>query len=110
MLRNSSAVTNYFGYWPEFCDARVESISFSRPGTVELTLFYIDTEQNKSSYVTFRFHGVADLELSELRNDNVVDELVIEPGQTMTVQIVSACGLSGRFTCLDAEVRDVKNT
>ncbi|WP_417069648.1 Imm50 family immunity protein [Niveibacterium terrae] len=108
MLKNSNAVTNHFGYWPEFCDARIESVSYALPGSVELTLFYIDASQRKSAHIALRFHGVTELKLNDLCNENVVDELIFEQGKVMTVSIVSAYGLFGRFSCVDAEVAYVE--
>jgi len=104
MIANSGIVINHFGYWPSFCDARIEAINYSLPGTIELTLFYIDSDKNKSAHIALRFSGVAQLELNGLCSDNVIDELVIQAGKPLSVQLVGAYGLSGSFSCSGAEV------
>lgn len=51
MFVNSDRVTNHFGYWPQFCDANIESFSFLQPGTIKISLRYIDGIQNKRATI-----------------------------------------------------------
>ena len=107
MVRNSAEVIEYFGYWPQFCDAKVQSFELIPPGTIKLSLFYVDSDQNKRAKIDLVFSGVTDMELSELRTENVIDELSIREGAATEVRIEAAFGLSGSFSCVNGEVAHV---
>ena len=107
MIANSHLVTEHFGYWPEFCDAHLEGFAFETSGTILFSLFYIASDINKKAHIHFRFTGVSDIDLSELRSENVIDEIKIENSSPIAVSIEAACGLWGSFYCENVEVTNV---
>lgn len=107
MIQNSAEVIEYFGYWPQFCDAKVQSFAFIPPRTIKLSLFYIDSDKNKRAEIELVFSGVTDMELNELRTENVIDELSIREGSATEVSIEAAFGLCGSFSCAKGEVAHV---
>lgn len=107
MIANSSGVIAHFGYWPLFCDAKVEGFSFSRPGTLKLSVRYIDADQSKKATIDLLFSGITNMELNELRAENVVDEIIIREGEEIEVSIEAAYGLCGSFSCTEGEVAHV---
>ena len=107
MIANSSGVIAHFGYWPLFCDAKVESFSFSLPGTLKLSVRYIDADQNKKATIDLLFSGITNMELNELRTENVVDEIIIREGVEIEVSIEAAYGLCGSFSCTKGVVAHV---
>jgi hypothetical protein len=104
MLHNSAEVIEYFGYWPLFCDAKIQEFSFGMPGTIKISLAYIDSDKGNRATIGLLFSGVTDMELSELRTENVIDELVVRVGSRTEVSIAAAYGLCGSFFCDKGEV------
>ena len=107
MIANSSGIIAHFGYWPLFCDAKVESFSFSHPGTLKLSVRYIDVDQDKKATIDFLFYGITNMKLNELRTENVVDQIIIREGAKIEVSIEAAYGLCGSFSCTKGEVTHV---
>jgi hypothetical protein len=104
MIKNRELVTSHFGYWPEFADGKVMRFAFDYSGVIELVVHYIDAEKQKSGHIGFRFDSVSDVELMELRSENVIDVLGISGGGPHTVTIDACCGLYGTFMCREIEV------
>lgn len=104
MIAHAIKVESYFGYWPEFSDGKIVSFSYEAPSKIILGILYIDAEKEKAAEVHLRFNGVADVELSELKSENVIDALRIIEGQPVSVVLESCYGLVGRFTCKAVEV------
>jgi hypothetical protein len=69
-----------------------------------LNLFYIDVDNGHCGNVELRFAGISEVELDELRTENVVDALIIPETATQPVLLESACGLAGSFRCETVEV------
>ena len=114
MVQNSAGVIAYFGYWPQFCDARIQQFSFCLPGTIKLSLFYIDSDKNKQATIELMFSNVTNMEFNDLITQNIIDKLDIRESTKTEVSIEAACGLYGSFLCAKAEVIHVtlmnKNT
>jgi hypothetical protein len=104
MVENAEKVLSYFGYWPEFCDAKIESISYNKTGTIELCIFYIDSNLAKSAEVNLRFNGVSEVALDNLFAENVIDEISFEGTGPFTVTIEACYGLKGSFKSKSIEV------
>ncbi|ATS49872.1 hypothetical protein XAP3CFBP6996_000175 [Xanthomonas citri pv. fuscans CFBP 6996] len=79
MISHAEEVEAIFGYWPEFADAKILLLTYERPDSVRLDISYIDADQQKSAIVGLRFTGVEDLDLADLRTENVLDILRILP-------------------------------
>jgi len=104
MIAHAEQVESYFGYWPLFCDGKIKSLAFVQPGTITLVVFYVDAEQKKEAEVTLTFSGVTEVELSELRSENVIDALRISEDVPTQVTLEACYGLAGSFKCLATEV------
>ena len=104
MIENGEQVSSYFGYWPEFCDGEIESFTYKSIGAIELCVFYIDANLNKSAHVTLEFNGVSDAVLNNLFSTNVIDEISITGNDTFTVSIKACYGLGGEFKCKSIKV------
>jgi len=104
MISRSELVEGFFGYWPQFADAKVVHFSWARSGEIDLALHYIDASEAKDAVVSFRFSGVRNVELTELKSENVVDCLSISRGALVGVELEACYGLGGSFECLAVEV------
>ncbi|HQS59824.1 MAG: hypothetical protein B7Y56_15780 [Gallionellales bacterium 35-53-114] len=104
MVENAEKVLSYFGYWPDFCDAKIESFSYNKAGTIELCIFYIDSNLAKSADVNLRFNGVSEVALDNLFSENVIDEISFEGSGPFTVTIDGCYGLEGSFKSKSIEV------
>ncbi len=110
---NSKLVDDLFGYWPEFCDARITLFSVSHlPKNVSkilLTLSYIDSGQSIGAEIKLEFSRVSSIQLNELMNENVLDQLAIRPltGEELEIELTPCCGLVGSFKCKQAKVISV---
>ena len=113
-----------FGYWHSFHDAEIHRAVLDRgaPGerpsvTLLVNVYdssgavdergYYDVRVNVM--VTLRFTDVADLELSDLGVQNVINELRLEAqdGGRIAVELGPCYGLNGVFTCGTVEVLEV---
>ena len=107
MIKHAEEVESYFGYWPLFCDGKIKSLAYVQPGTISLAIFYVDAEKQKAAEVTLTFSGVTDVELSELRSENVIDALRIPDRLPAQVTLEACYGLAGSFNCAAVEVSSV---
>lgn len=107
MIAGRHQVEAYFGYWPEFCDGRIVGFSYSRPAELRLVVSYSDVENGKRAEVHLRFLGARELELENLRTENVLDALRIVEGSRTVVTLEGCYGLDGSFTCDGVEVVSV---
>jgi len=107
MISHAELVESIFGYWPDFADGKIQLFSFERTGVVLLSIYYIDSQLSKAATVNLRFAGVTELNLSELRSENVVDVLSISSESSALVTSEGCYGLCGTFRCTSAEVTSV---
>ena len=111
-FKNSQRVINNFGYWPEFCDAKITKFKFSKTSKDICSLFlhicYIDSDQNKKAFIGIRFDDVTELNINNIFNENVLDELIIIKDKTnpprYNIEIIGCYGINGEFTCKGIEV------
>ena len=92
-------VESYFGYWPEFCDAKITSILYEAHSCLVLGLSYIDSDLEKAADIQLKFLAVSDLEFTGLESENVIDALRISGETPIAVTLEACCGLDGRFIC-----------
>jgi hypothetical protein len=104
MIQAVEKVQAYFGYWPEFCDAKITSIVYEAPSCLVLGLRYIDNDLGRAADIQLKFFGVADMALTDLSSDNVIDALEISDGSPIAVSLEACCGLDGQFLCTAVEV------
>ena len=104
MVENAEKVLSYFGYWPEFYDAKIESFSYSKAGTIELCIFYIDSNLAKSADVNLRFNDVSEVALDNLFSENVIDKISFKGTGPFIVTIEGCYGLEGSFKSKSIEV------
>lgn len=108
MISHAEKVESYFGYWPLFCDAKITNLAFAQPGTITLVIAYTDAEKHRGAEVSLKFSGVTEVELSELRSENVIDTLRIPEEFPAQVTLEACYGLEGSFRCAAVEVSSVK--
>jgi len=104
MISNSELVEAFFGYWPEFADAKGIKFGWAQSGAVDLALHYIDAGRGKNAIVSFRFDGVTNVRITDLVSENVLDCLSISPGTPIAVELEACHGLAGTFQCSNVEV------
>jgi hypothetical protein len=107
MISHAEKVESYFGYWPLFCDGKITSLAFAQPGTILLVIDYIDAEKPRRAEVSLKFSGVTEVDLSELRSENVIDALRIPEELPAQITLESCYGLVGSFSCTAVEVSTV---
>jgi hypothetical protein len=107
MISHAEKVESYFGYWPLFCDGKITNLAFAQPGTITLVVAYIDSERHRGAEVSLKFSGVTEVELSELRSENVIDALRIPEELPAQVTLEACYGLAGSFRCAAVEVSSV---
>jgi Immunity protein 50 len=122
------------GVWPSFHDAEVIAFALSRPAPIStgktearLTVHVRQYEPRdegtvryhlalvRSVLITFRFVGVEALEVSDFNHQNVIDAITFQDsrsplGATLSVEVESIFGFSGRWHCRFAEVASVVAT
>ena len=103
MIKNDSKLIEHFGYWPEFCDAKIKSFS-NDSGVIKILIHYIDSDQSKSATIYLKFSDVSQVELSELKSENVIDFLKISGNEPYEVVVEPCYGLGGTFKCSTIEV------
>lgn len=106
---NKKLVETFFGYWPKFCDAKLSKFSFDAElRLIKISLHYDDNDSQLTGEVTMAFRGCSFVELSELRIENVIDVLSIEPlGDGFNVCIEGCFGINGVVKCQFIEVEKV---
>jgi hypothetical protein len=110
MIAQAEQVECYFGYWPEFSDGSITRFSYEDESVISLTICYIDTNQNKAAQVEFKFNGVSNIELSNLKSQNIIDVLCISQDQLVKVELEACYGLFGSFNCRSVEVASMRET
>lgn len=103
-IENGESVESIFGYWPKFSDGNITKISLDGSSSnLRVSIYYIDSDKNKSAEVGLIFSGVKDMELNEVREYNVLDELVIEKTgnskSSYNVEFVGCFGATGQLSC-----------
>ncbi|MCW8943719.1 MAG: immunity 50 family protein [Sedimenticola sp.] len=107
MIKDRGKVVNHFGYWPEFADGKFTRFSYENIGLIEASIIYIDSNTSKVARIALKFNGVTDIQLSELKSENVIDEMSFI-GESPTTVVIKACyGLNGSFMCTEIEVCSV---
>jgi hypothetical protein len=77
MIQGAELVQSYFGYWPEFCDAKITSIVYEAHSSLVLGFCYIDSDLGRAADIQLKFLGVSDMELTDFASENVIDALEI---------------------------------
>ena len=106
---NEDKVVKKFGYWPQFCDAKLLKLNFDFISMdVEMIIHYIDSDKDIQSNIKLYFSQVTDYGLRDIMEDNVLDELSIKQIDTGSIEVnLNSCyGLNGTFLCKSAEVLD----
>lgn len=100
-IEGQRQVEEHFGYWPKFCDAKIERFTLDLVlKKIELTLYYIDSDKAKEGRVLLVFNNVLDVKILDCLDDNIVDEILIAKMKTIyKICIVSCYGLNGGFVC-----------
>jgi hypothetical protein len=104
MIQRADMVESYFGYWPEFCDAKITFLLYEAHSSIILGLSYIDSDQGKAADIRLKFSGVSDVELTDFCSENIIDALRISRESPTTVSLEACYGLDGHFTCRAVEV------
>ena len=105
LIRNSEKVISYFGYWPEFCDAKILSFHLMKSDKdirLIIKLKYIDSDLNKSAGIELTFESVRGLNINNIFDENVIDLITIrrpEGDQGYSISIEACSGCSGEFYC-----------
>lgn len=114
LVADSSALFNWFGYWPTFHDAEVTEIFISRsaPSVLKIhtwhTADHVDGKglfvREKDVVVQFEMLEVVDLSLVGFNHQNVIAGIRIhEVGEGLCVELEPSYGVSG--TIVANEVR-----
>jgi hypothetical protein len=107
---NEDKVIAKFGYWPQFCDAKIADLYFDFVNmSIEMTVNYVDLDKGVQSDIKLHFSHVSDYALQDIMEDNVLDELSVKVIDTSSIEVsFEACyGLNGTFRCKKAEVLDI---
>lgn len=91
-------------YWPDFCDGKILSFSYEAPDLLQLGISYVDADKARGAQIQLKFVGVSDVNVSELRSQNVIDALRLTEGNPNRAVIDAAYGLAGDFNFQTAEV------
>lgn len=109
-ITGKESVIDKLGYWPEFCDAKVLELVFSRPSdlgpSLSVLLRYIDTDKGLDLKVKIVLVGITHMELNGLAMENVVDRIgLIDSGEDgVEFEIEAAAGLRGGCSCEVANI------
>ena len=106
-ISNIELVETYFGYWPEFSDAKINCLKIHfQTQILTLSLHYIDSDKNKEADIIFAFYGVNKIELNELLEQNILDQLLIEntTDGNFLISIKACYGVVGSLNCNKIEV------
>jgi len=108
MIGNADQLVSYFGYWPEFCDAKIVSISLEPQSSIVMRIAYIDVDRGCAATIELKFSGVSEIALTDLLSENVIDSLQLSQGNPVRVILDACYGLQGSFTCQAVEVSSVQ--
>lgn len=75
-LPGADKLYDWFGYWPDFHDAEIVSLSLSRVGASILRVYPYDPV--KPAVVDFVLHEITDLSLNDFSRQNVISVLTVE--------------------------------
>jgi hypothetical protein len=107
IITNSETIISKFGYWPNFCDARILECNFNiNNNEIMLVLHYIDTDKKLDLTLGLFFIDVRDVLLHDFMDENVIDELFIDERDKEAIKVVldSCYGLNGSFNCKSIKV------
>lgn len=108
-ILNKESVISIFGYWPEFADAKLKKFSLESTNNnifnIQLSIFYIDNNKNISSHIELLFSEVTELNMNEIKIENIIDNLSIKENNNAFSVTLEACyGVHGEFMCNHVEV------
>ena len=108
-ITNKELVVSYFGYWPIFADSKIVELYINNEtNSIKMVIHYIDSDKNKKAKISLVFSGVKELELNEVRTENVLDELAIDNKESFyQITLISCFGVSGKFSCTSVAVEYV---
>jgi hypothetical protein len=125
---NSNLVMERFGKWPSFHDAEILRVELWRnpdvrqnPSAIlrmDIYVFEVSPDLDERGYfrlenesvICLLFNGVEDLKIADFNYQNVIQELScskLKNGR-LAFEIYSSFGLSGSFSCIEAEVTEVR--
>jgi hypothetical protein len=104
MIAQAEKVESYFGCWPDFSDGKITCFSYEDGTTISLAIDYIDRDKDKAAQVEIRFNGVSNIELTDVKSQNIIDVLRISHDQPIKVELEACYGLDGSFNCCTVEV------
>ena len=108
-LSGSHAVTDWFGYRPDFHDAEVISLALTRLGTSVLRVYPYDPQ--KPATVDFLLEEITDLSLEDFSHQNVINSLMVEKviteefGEVIRLNLAPCYGLTGRIDAKKVKVQ-----
>ncbi len=114
LVSNPEAVTGALGSWPSLHDAEIIGLDMRREGEPEITLTIVAIPYNPlgtvpHSLMKIRFISVADVELFDWNNQNVVFSLTgRSKDDRKELRISASYGLAGTFTFREADVVEAK--
>lgn len=103
-------VVDVFGYWPQFCDAKLRSFLIDlEKECINIVLFYIDVDKSLSRLITLKFDQIQDVKLNDIFSENVFDSVTInhDDNNQFKVDISGCYGLNGGFSCSKIFVDDI---
>lgn len=109
-ISGKKSVISKLGYWPEFCDAKILELKFSRPSSLwaslSMLLHYIDTDKGFDLNVRIVLGGIVHMEFHGLAMENVVDRIkLMDSGEDgVEFEIEAAAGLYGGCACEVANI------
>jgi hypothetical protein len=128
-LHGSELIEEKFGYWPNFHDAEILTISLDRVdpslsiriliGHWHLGETPAESRIDKHYEADLLFHDIDSLELWDFNHQNVIGSLTLSlvterrwsrDEERIKVEIETAFGLRGSFTCSDGEVIGIRET
>ena len=109
-IYGKESVISKLGYWPEFCDAKILELRFSRHSDLgasfSILLRYIDTDKGFDLKVRIVLVGIIHMEFQGLAMENVVDRIgLIDSSEGgVEFEIEAAAGIYGRCSCEVANI------
>src|SRR5580765_4442884 len=107
-LPGAQVLIDWFGVWPSFHDAEVISIELNRESASKLRIHYFSTSNRtnergyyiteKHAIVSFIMEDIAQLQLTDFNQQNVLSSISVTPIETKYEIILGDCyGVSGRI-------------
>jgi hypothetical protein len=127
-IRNEHLLTDIFGYWPTFCEARVLSVLLDHDPEhyaaleARIHVFEMTSEVDEAGHFVFknhtivvlRFQGLADVEICDFWPANVLEGLEIERispenrAVSFAVEFDAINGFGDSFKCQGISVTSVE--